>query len=90
MANMPNNALLNGEILGDFDADVQNLQTLLNYPLNKDAVFHSFSACGIQMCVVLIDGMADSDRVSDFVLRAAQKLCPASPPSEPQARLKFL
>ena len=90
MSEMPNAALLSGELSGDFDRDVRSVKTLLNFPENKDAVFHFFQACGLRMCTVFIDGMANPDRVSDFILRAAHDSDSAISGAGPDEKLRFL
>ena len=40
-----------------------------NYPTNKDIVFRDFIFQGKEGFVIYIDGMADGDKISDFILR---------------------
>jgi len=40
-----------------------------NYPTNKDIVFRDFKFQGKEGFVIYIDGMADGDKISDFILR---------------------
>lgn len=40
-----------------------------NFPLNKDIVFREFKFSGKDAVVIFIDGMAEGDKISDFILR---------------------
>lgn len=40
-----------------------------NFPINKDIVFRDFCFSGREAFALFIDGMADSDKISEFILR---------------------
>lgn len=44
-------------------------EAAFNFPLNKDIVFRDFKFSGKESFVIYIDGMADGDKIADFILR---------------------
>lgn len=48
-----------------------------NFPLNKDIVFRAFNFSGKDAFVIFIDGMADGEKISDFILRPLLNLSSA-------------
>ena len=63
-------ALRRSELTGALAEDVRRLKTLLNSEVNSDAHFRPLSLGRAEMCVLYIEGMADANKISDFVLRA--------------------
>ena len=89
MTDIPNATLLDSPIPARLDRSVRDLQTLLNRPENKDAVFHSFRARGLRMCLAYMDGMADTAKIADFILRPILS-SPLPPPAGSAALASFL
>ncbi len=51
------------------DDNIRILQTLFSSPVNTDLKLRSFLCGDIRMCAVYMEGMADEDRIGDFILR---------------------
>lgn len=50
--------------------NVERFRRTLNSDVNSDAKFRFLTCCGVELCVVYIEGMADDGKLSDFALRA--------------------
>ena len=90
MADMPHADLLRGELTGALEKDTQTLRTIFGLPENADIVFRPFDAGGISLCAVYTEGMAQSDKVADFILRACHAFDAGADAVAPQARAEYL
>ncbi len=61
---------LRAELTGNLSEDVERFRALLSSEINSDAQFRSLTLAGVQLCVIYMEGMADDQKISDFVLRA--------------------
>ena len=66
-------ALLRSELSTALEENVGRLQRLLRSDVNSDAQFRFLHLCGVRLCVVYIEGMADDRKLSDFALRACEE-----------------
>ena len=87
MSDKPHAELLNSEISSDFQKDLAKLRTILYYPENDEVIFREIQGCGFDICAVFIDGMANADQVSDFIIKASQLSEEATPQ---EARAEYL
>ncbi len=67
---MPHAELLHQSISAQLDRSLDALKTILNYPANEDAQFREYCAAGLRVCAVYIEGMADENKLAEFVLHA--------------------
>ena len=70
MADMPHADLLRSALTGALETDTETLKAIFGLPENADIVFRPFDAGGFSLCAVYTEGMAQSDKVADFILRA--------------------
>ena len=56
-------------------------RTIFGLPENADIVFRPFDAGGFSLCAVYTEGMAQSDKVADFILRACHAFDAGAEPS---------
>ena len=90
MADMPHADLLRGELTGALEKDTQTLRTIFGLPENADIVFRPFDAGGFSLCAIYTEGMAQSDKVADFILRACHAFDAGADAVAPQARAEYL
>lgn len=72
MSERPHIDILRSEISGVLADDVARFRTVLYYPENDEVVYREIKGCGFDMCVIFVDGMASSEQISDFIIRAVQ------------------
>jgi len=70
LQDMPNGELMRQGLSADFDTNIRNLRILLNLPKNEDVKFREYQANGFRICAVYVEGMANEDRIAEFVLHA--------------------
>ena len=70
MPDMPHAELLHQSIQPQLDRSLEALKTILNYPKNEDAQFREYAVGQMRVCAVYIEGMADEERIAEFVLHA--------------------
>ena len=73
MAERPHENLMRENIGASLDENISRLKRILYYPENDEVVYREINGCGLKMCVVFIDGMADSGQISDFIIRSVQE-----------------
>lgn len=76
---MPHAELLHQSISAQLDRSLDALKTILNYPTNEDAQFREYRAAGLRICAVYIEGMADENKLAEFVLHAIKDRRGAQP-----------
>ena len=57
------------EIQSDISKNREMFERVFNCPVNKDIVFRDFKFSGRDGFITYIDGMSDSEKISDFILR---------------------
>lgn len=70
----PHADLLRQEIVASLDENIRRFKEILNLPLNSDAIFKSYAAGGIRLCIFYIEGMADDRKIGEFVLHAMKEV----------------
>ena len=63
-------ALLRDLLGNDLGENVSKFKRLLSSDINADAHFRAFNACGREIGLIYIEGMADDRKISEFVLHA--------------------
>lgn len=72
MPEQPNADLLRRNLSRDLDENISLLKTILNAPINQDAIFRPFEANDLKIYAIYIEGMADALGISEFVFHAAK------------------
>ena len=88
MPDMPHAELLHQSIQAQLDRSLEALKIILNYPKNEDAQFREYSTGSLRVCAVYMEGMADEERIAEFVLHALKGHEATQIPSE--GRLEWL
>ncbi len=89
MESVPNAQLLRQSVSPELGENVSLIQRLFNAPPNKDLIVRQFETCGFAAALLFVEGMADSRRLDEAVLRP----CLAAPPAPnlpPQQRTRHL
>ena len=81
----PHWALMRGAISVSLDENVQRLRTILNAGVNADAHFREFMAGRIRICAVYMEGMANDQKIGEFILRACAEVQPEAAPMDAAA-----
>src|SRR5699024_842230 len=90
MTDMPHADLLRGVLTGALQADRKTFETIFALPENADIVVRPFEAGGFALCVIYTEGMAQSDKVADFILRACHAFDAGAEAVAPEARADHL
>lgn len=72
MKEMPNTALLREKLKEGLEENIQQLEAILNVPLNEDVIFRRFENEHDSLCVVFIEGLCNENKIEEFILRAAK------------------
>lgn len=56
-------------IQSDISQNRQMFERAFGFPLNKDVVFRDFKFSGKEAFIIFIDGMADGNKIGEFILR---------------------
>ena len=88
MAEMPHADLLHQSIDSELDRSLDALKTILNYPKNEDAQFREYRIGSLRVCAAYIEGMADEERIAEFVLHAIKGA--RDVPPDPAKRAEWL
>lgn len=70
MAEKPHTDLLRTCISKDLQKSKENLEKILNMPLNEDVIFKEFKDKNLYICLIYVEGMADEKKIGEFVLHA--------------------
>ena len=70
MPDRPHAEQLHQSIQKQLDQSLEALKIILNYPRNEDAQFREYRVGSMRVCAVYIEGMADEERIAEFVLHA--------------------
>ena len=54
------------------DESIRHLKTLFSSPENADLRLRDFRCGDIRLCAIYMDGLADEDRIGDFIIRPLQ------------------
>ncbi len=85
---MPHADLLHQSIDSELDRSLDALKTILNYPKNEDAQFREYRIGSLRVCAAYIEGMADEERIAEFVLHAIKGA--RDVPPDPAKRAEWL
>lgn len=72
MPDLNTDHLLRSEVSGCLNDDIDKLKTIFHYPDNDEIIFRRINGVNSRLCAVFIDGMVDSEQMSNFVIRALQ------------------
>ena len=90
MTDMPHADLLRGVLTGALQTDRKTFETIFALPENADIVVRPFEAGGFALCAIYTEGMAQSDKVADFILRACHAFDAGVEAVAPEARADHL
>lgn len=72
MAEKPHSELLRQSFSDDLDKNVGTLRVIFNVPENEDPIFREYRAGTLRICAAYLEGMADDDKIGEFVLHAVK------------------
>lgn len=70
MADKPHSELLRRSFSEDIEENMDVLRKIFNVPENEDPIFREYRSGAYHICVAYLEGMADDDRIGEFVLHA--------------------
>lgn len=70
MAVKPHARLMRQHIFPEMEKSVQIFETILNVPANEDVILRRFRAGEISVCAIYIEGMADEEKIGEFIMHA--------------------
>lgn len=70
MAVKPHARLMRQHIFPELEKSVQIFETILNVPANEDVILRRFRAGEISVCAIYIEGMADEEKIGEFIMHA--------------------
>lgn len=70
MQEKPHASLMRQHIFPELKKSVQIFETILNVPANEDVILRRFRAGEISVCAIYIEGMADEEKIGEFIMHA--------------------
>lgn len=85
MNEFPHAELLRSSVQASLEENINTIRAIFNLPQNEDVILRQCRCMNFEICMIYVEGMADAQTISEFILHACKPSDSIEIPSEQRA-----